>query len=148
MLISGKICRLAIYIHIAVIHSGRKNSPLHSEKNRWWQSCLDDIFHVTSLFQCSTRVSQPHSQARDTHTYTLTISRDGKMSKIRARHRGRGLSRPHSHDVPQTMYCYWSQTERESWSSIFMSLHLAPPFRRMKLHITGPYPSACMDLCR
>ena len=78
-----------------MVKIGRKNSP-HVRKsfldhdsgiaaiggvNRF----LRDI-HVTRLFPCSTHVSQPaHSQACDTHTYTLTIFRDFKISKIRAR---------------------------------------------------------------
>ena len=37
------------------------------------------------LFQCRTHVSHPQSQPRDTCTYTLTISRDFKISKIRTR---------------------------------------------------------------
>ena len=64
----------------------RESSPDHDsgEENRGSVTFLD-IFHVTRLFQCSTHVSQPHSQTRGTHTYTLTIFRDFNISKIRPR---------------------------------------------------------------
>ena len=76
------------------------------------------------LYQCSTHVSQPHSQTRDTHTYTLTISQlDCTTSQKAGRILRSGLSRPHS-PVPQTMY--WSQNESSKCSldCLFQPRHL------------------------
>ena len=46
--------------------------------------------------------------------------------------------------VPQTMY--WSQTERESWSLIFMFNHLAHPFNEFKAHVRRRVRGPCLAL--
>ena len=60
------------------------NRPYRSrfppKRNRCCQSRFK-INSTTRLHQCSIHVSQPHSQTRDTHTYTLTISRDLKKTQ-------------------------------------------------------------------
>ena len=76
------------------------NRPYRSrfppKRNRCCQSRFK-INSTTRLHQCSIHVSQPHSQTRDTHTYTLTISRDLKKLKNQATpERESVLSRPHS----------------------------------------------------
>ena len=72
------------------------NRPYRSrfppKRNRCCQSRFK-INSTTRLHQCSIHVSQPHSQTRDTHTYTLTISRDLKNSKIRPRQNARAYCR-------------------------------------------------------
>ena len=55
-----------------------------------------DVFTLLVFSSVAHTSSQPHSQTRDTSTYTLTIFRDFKISKIRRRHvLAPVLSRPH-----------------------------------------------------
>ena len=92
-----------------------------------------DIFHVTRLYQCSTHVSQPHSQTRDIHTYTLTSF--SEISKKSDHVSVRGLSRPHS-PVPQTMY--WGQIEISKWRANCLPFQPRRP-RRHVAQVTGPF---------
>ena len=57
--------------------SGKKNRGVNQFQTSSTLLVLSSVTHT----------SQPHSQPRDNRTYTLTILRDFKISKIRARHR-------------------------------------------------------------